>query len=90
MVEGLAALRRRSDEDAQVLAQRALADEVVELARPEAGVEPVFGLRSAGDDALVVHCASSFRPARINASTGASEPSVRSAPETAPWASVGR
>ena len=90
VIEGLAALRGGGDEDPQVLAHHALADEVVELARPEPAVEPVFGLRRTGNDARLAHCASSLRPARISASTGASAPSVRAAPETAPWASVGR
>ena len=90
VVQRLAALDRGRDEDAQILAHRALAHEIVELARPEAGVEPVLGLRRAGDDASFAHCASSFSPARISASTEASSPSVRDAPETAPWASVGR
>ena len=90
VVEGLAAIGRGGDKDAQVLAHRALPHEVIELAGSEPAVEPVIGLRCACDDPGFAHCASSFRPARINASTEASSPSVRTAPETAPRASVGR
>src|SRR3546814_8965788 len=94
MVERRVARAGGLDEDLQVLAGLALANEIAELLRPQVAFEIVAlgrGPRDqpAGIDRSVLcrlrrHWASSFRPARISACTLASLPSVRAAAVTAP------
>src|SRR3546814_11321466 len=96
MVERLVARAGGLDEDLQVLAGLALANEIAELLRPQVAFEIVAlgrGPRDqpAGIDRSVLcrlrrHLPSSFRPARTSACTFAALPRVRAAPRPAPHA----
>jgi len=94
VVEGVAAPARRLDEDAQVLAHRALADEVVEVRRPQGDLAGVLLAEvrryDAGLWASVGHDASSLRPALMSDSTLAPPPRSPLALATAAKASARR
>ncbi len=77
VIERLAAAARGINEDPQVLAQRALADELVEASRPERQLGGIALVEFGGHDARVGHAESSLRPALMTASSGASAPSSR-------------
>src|SRR4029077_5185995 len=97
MVERLAAALRRLDEDAQIVAQLALADEFVEGERPDRGFGRVLFILVRGDHPRrgLAHrtapwlrpCPSSCNPARIKASSAAPSPGRRPRAATAPNAS---
>ncbi len=104
MVERLAPALRRRDEDAQIVAQLALADEFVEDERPNRGLGRVLLVLFGGDHPrrglahrvapwprpLFAPWPSSCNPARISASSAAPSPSRRAAAATAPNASARR
>jgi hypothetical protein len=99
VVERLATRPRRGDEDAQILADLTLADEVIEAERAQRRFGNVVLAARAIDDARVgdgggrgpiAHGASSLRPPRIRASRFASPPILREARATAPKASTRR
>ena len=97
VIERLAALARRRDEDAEIVAELALPDELVERQRTERRLRQILLGARALDHALladhalaVAHGASSLRPPRIRASIPASVPSLRAAREIAPEASTRR
>ena len=87
VVERFAARFGGLDEDAQIVAQLALADELVEGQRPDRGLGGVLLGAFGGDDArrglahtaTALMAASSCSPARISASTAAPLPSRRDA-----------
>ncbi len=92
MVEGFAPVFGGVDKDAQIVAQLALADEIVERQRPQRGLSLVPLGRLRADDARlgIVHCPSSCSPARISALVSALLPSRLAAAATAPNASTRR
>ena len=90
MVHRLGAGARGLHENAEVLAQGGLADEIVKLLRPYGPFRQVFLGEDGRDGSTVIHAVSSFSPARIRSSTGVSPPSDRIAPDTAPNASPRR
>src|SRR5205814_8058850 len=100
VIERLAAAARGVDEDAQIVAQLALADELLERRRPDRGFRRILLGALGGDDSscrvahraapCVVGCPSSCSPARISASSDALSPSLRAAVATAPNASARR
>ncbi len=84
VVERLAAPARRLDEDAEILAQLALADELVEAQRAEGRLARILLAPLRRDHARLAHRPSSCSPARISASIRASAPSRCAAWLTAP------
>src|SRR6266436_796038 len=92
MIEGFAPAPRRLDEDAQIVAQLALTDELVEGRRAQRGLDCVLRVAGGIDDARrrAAHRASSCSPARINAPASAPLPRRCAAAATAPKASVRR
>ena len=100
VIERLAAAARGVDEDAQIVAQLALTDELLERRRPDRGFRRILLGALGGDDSscrvahraapCVAGCPSSCSPARISASSAALSPSLRAAVATAPNASARR
>ena len=96
VIERLAAPARRVDEDAQVGADLALADELLEALRTQAGLREVALARLGRDGArgflgrlarTAAHRASSFSAPAISASARASPPSRAATRSTAATAS---
>ncbi len=90
MIQRIAARPRGLDEDAEILPHRLLADEIRQALGPDRGFGGVFAGGGGADHAAFGHALSSFRPARISASSGGVPPSRRAAWATAPNASVRR
>ena len=80
MVDGLAALLRRGQHDLEVLAQAGLADELVEVARPQRGLLGDLGLVGLRAEQLLSHAPARARQpqsaaSRRSSSTVPSSPS---------------
>jgi hypothetical protein len=84
VVDRLAALAGRAQQDLHVLAQFGLADEFVEPPRAKAYLLPFFGGEGFGRDQLLPHraAAKSFKASRNNESTSPSDGSSRSTSRT--------
>ena len=76
MIEGFAPAPCRLDEDAEIVAQLALTDELVEGHRAQRGLDRVLLVTGGIDDARrrTAHRASSCSPARISAPASAPLP----------------